>query len=216
MRADDPRHGSPAGRVAGCSEDCCLHASYVYEKRRRMHVARTGSGYSVPAWRVRRRLEALQALGWSMPVIAEMIGTNFRNLYHVARQEDVTRARFEQVAAVYDRLSMRLPPAETHLQRISVAKTKGHAARNGFAPPLAWDDIDDPDERPKVGVGRNPDDVDEAVVDRLLAGIRVPSTPAEKREALRRWIERGGSERALCERHGWKEGRYKDRTEEAA
>ena len=211
MRADDPRHGSPAGRVAGCSEDCCLHASYVYEKRRRMHVARTGSGYSVPAWRVRRRLEALQALGWSMPVIAEMIGTNFRNLYHVARQEDVTRARFEQVAAVYDRLSMRLPPAETHLQRISVAKTKGHAARNGFAPPLAWDDIDDPNERPKGDTTSNRDEPDEAVIERLLNGVTVPSTVAEKREALRRWLAQGRSAAELCKRHGWKQGRYNEK-----
>jgi len=50
--------------------------------------------------------------------------------------------------------------------------------------------------------------VDESVVERLLDGERIDSRPAEKTEALRRWLETGGSERAFCRMHGWKHGRY--------
>lgn len=50
--------------------------------------------------------------------------------------------------------------------------------------------------------------VDDSIVERLLAGERVDSRPAEKTEALRRWLETGRSERAFCRIHGWKHGRY--------
>lgn len=58
--------------------------------------------------------------------------------------------------------------------------------------------------------------VDEGVVERLLDGQRIDSRPAEKTEALRRWMETGGSERAFCRLHGWKHGRYTPKREQVA
>lgn len=57
---------------------------------------------------------------------------------------------------------------------------------------------------------------DVSVVERLLDGEHVDSTPAEKTEALRRWLETGGSERAFCRMHGWKHGRYTPKREREA
>ena len=86
----------------------------------------------------------------------------------------------------------------------------------GYAPPLAWDDIDDPTEMPRGLVNSRDDDgIDPVVVDRLLAGERVRSTNAEKVEAMRRWTREGGSEKALCDMHGWRAGRYVTREDAA-
>lgn len=197
IAADDPRHGQHAGRIAGCREACCLEASYRYEKQRRLHIARTGSGYAVPAWRARRRLQALQALGWSLPVVAEHVGCDYRDLYHIAHQETVTRARFESIDATFAKLCMTLPTAETVAQRVSVSKTRAHAARKGFVPPLAWTDIDDPAEQPRghVQARARKTDLDPVVVDRILAGdASLAATRAERLEVIRRWP---GSQTAL-------------------
>ena len=53
-------------------------------------------------------------------------------------------------------------------------------------------------------------------VERLLDGQRVPSTVAEKHEAMAQWLAAGRSERSLCALHGWKEGRYVTRQDGAA
>ena len=84
-------------------------------------------------------------------------------------------------------------------------RTRNLAARSGYAPPLAWDDIDNDPEPPAVNHG---DDIDPVVVMRLLEGRRITATKAEKVAALERWVRDGGSERELCEIHGWKAGRY--------
>ena len=91
---------------------------------------------------------------------------------------------------------MTLPPMSTTGERISASRTKAHALRQGFAPPLAWTNIDDPDEQPNLG-GVD-DQIDPVVVDRLLHLERVVSTRAEKVEAMRQWLAMGRSQRSLC------------------
>lgn len=59
-------------------------------------------------------------------------------------------------------------------------------------------------------------DFDPVVVDRLLTGNRVPSTRADKVEAMRRWMATGRSQRSLCRVHGWQESRYVERQDGAA
>ena len=126
------------------------------------------------------------------------------------------------IDAAYRRLCMTLPPEDTPGQRSGAQRTRNHARRNGFLPPLMWDDIDDPDERPTAVTELHPrsaafhtQPVDEIVVDRLMAGDAVPSTKAEREEAVRRWVAAGGSERSLCQMHDWKPGRYSGRGEVA-
>jgi asparagine synthetase A len=51
-------------------------------------------------------------------------------------------------------------------------------------------------------------EIDENVVDQLLSLRTVPSNTAERVEALRRWLRRGGSEYEFCNAHGWRHGRY--------
>jgi hypothetical protein len=85
-------------------------------------------------------------------------------------------------------------------------RARNLAARHGWLPPLAWDDIDDPNETPDFGADDY--DVDPVVVRRLLEGQRIKATHAEKVAALAQWVADGNSKRELCDHHGWNDGRF--------
>jgi len=221
LSPDDPRHGSTRGFHAGCRESCCRRAIARYEKEGRL--ARLNGGRAVPALGAQRRIQALMALGWTSENIRLAAGWNHRNsiqrILHGQKGRPctwLTKATAETITKVYDQLSMRLPEMDRyHRRAASIARSKG------YVPPLAWDDIDNPDEQPAKVIRRNwhsasRDDVDEVVVERLLALERIKATPAEKEEAVRRWIRAGGSIAALCDAHGWHHTRYVTKRQECA
>ena len=102
----------------------------------RCRVEYTGIG-------VARRLWALAAMGWPQSVIAERCGTAQTYLAQISTHpaRPVFPATYRRVAAVYAELSMRPGPS---------SRAKARALRAGWLPPLAWDDIDDPGERPNI------------------------------------------------------------------
>lgn len=213
MTPDDPRHGTPRGyrlhmdNGESACEDCAL-AWYRYNKRA-THLRAVGTPLRLPSLGTHRRIRALMALGYGLPVLADRLGIATGNLSYKLQQPYVVRSTHQAVAELFEALSMAPPPAGWVAQR-----TRNIAAKRGWAPPLAWDDIDDPNEHPKgIGAprGRLPDDVDPVIVDRLLLGQRVPSTRAEKFEAMRQWLASGRLERDLCAQHGWAEARYTPR-----
>lgn len=210
LTPDDPRHGTNAGYIAGCRCEPCGTASFRYTKQLKYDKAH-GIARTVPAWRGLRRLQALQALGWSRQAVAEKLGMHKAQVYALDANTHMFRSTFDALDKVYRELAMTPPPTDTPRQRGGVQKTKNHAQRKGYAPPLAWDDIDDQRERPKrvVHAPRGGRILDPIAVERLLAGDTVRSTSEERAEAMRRWIANGGSERSFCAMHGWKEGRYK-------
>jgi hypothetical protein len=128
---------------------------------------------------------------------------------------EVHRMTAERVAAVYDELSMVRPVDSAVRGRGQIRihdRQRRMAKRRGYAPPLAWDNIDDPNERPNMRPARyrSTRDVDHATVERVLAGDKLPTTIAEKREITRRWLARGGSLLSLEKATGWKSDRYTD------
>lgn len=211
MLPDDPRHGTTAGHNAGCRSECCQAAKLRYDKRRRWEAAQ-GFVRLMPPLGTRRRIRALQAVGYSFPMIAEAADMSPKTIADLCyRSERVSTQTARVVAEVYERLCMKQPTG------MFVKRSRLMAARKGWAPPLAWDDIDDPDEMPRgLITSRDDDGIDPVVVDRLLAGDRVRSTNAEKCEAMRRWTREGGSEKSLCDMHGWRAGRYMTTREDAA
>lgn len=95
----------------------------------------------------RRRLQALGALGWSKAAIAVATGIHERQIAQLRSWDrPIWRSTAERVRRGYDALSMRLPP-DTPASR----RNRTYAARRGWAPPLAWDDIDDPAATPQTG-----------------------------------------------------------------
>lgn len=97
----------------------------------------------VPAIGTARRLQALAAMGWPVTrsgIEAGISDTHARNLA-AGRHQHVTREVAAKVAAYYRPRCLRPGPS-------ACAKTV--ALRNGWVTALAWDDIDDPNDRPHI------------------------------------------------------------------
>jgi len=151
MNTDDPRHGTTAGYHAGCHEACCRAAMARYEKAGRL--ARLRGGRTVPVLGAQRRVQALMRLGWTSSDIAEAAGWSHRNyvLRILNGQKGkpavyLERPTYDTLCATYERLCMTIPERLPHR-----ARTATMAAQKGWPPPLAWDNIDDSAEKPKVG-----------------------------------------------------------------
>lgn len=150
MTPDDPRHGTQAGysahKNAGTKAcQACRDAAARYERGRAWDEL-SGRPRALPILGFRRRLEALQAIGWSIHAVAAEIGTTPGSIHRAAFYGIwITSKRFREMSDVYERLAMHPPTDRLANRRRSIA------ARKGYAPPLAWDDIDDPDERPNLG-----------------------------------------------------------------
>lgn len=160
------------------------------------------------------RLRALTRLGYTQRALEDITGLT-RNclapiLYRkIPRIHSTTHATIRDA---YDTHAMRIPAGATRGEKTGIARARRFAETNGWAPPFAWDDIEQPDAAP-VGMGRDRSrhkdkTFDHAVVERLLAGETVPATPVEKQEAIRRWVAGGGTATSLAATHGWQNGRY--------
>lgn len=213
MNPDDQRHGTNAGYCAGCRDECCQRAHMVNMKRYRMNPKTL-----VPVIGTRRRIEALEAIGWSRAHVSRELGHSREWVGHVLRKDTIRQDTAAVIADIYERLSMVLPmdaPTRCKGQTRFHEVARSRARANGFAPPMAWDDdIDNPDAVPNFG-GRDVE-VDPIVVERLAAGHRTKSTQAEKFAAMEKWLAMGHSQRSLCAIHGWQESRYVVRQDGAA
>lgn len=134
--------GTPARYGAGCRCTECTSAVSAYQKR--LVLRRQRGEVKVPAIGAIRRLHALMALGWPLEAIARRGGWAGRAslasiLTYCQRSQTVLRTTHQRIAAVYDRLSGTPGPSKI---------TRRQASKRGYAPPLAWDDIDN-DRAPK-------------------------------------------------------------------
>lgn len=173
----------------------------------------------VPTLRVARRLAALIALGYTQPWIAQQLGCSQGHIWRYLNLDAqfVTRRRFDAVRDLYDRHSMTLPPTRTRVEKYAASRARNTASRRGFVPPLAWNDIDDPNESPRRDNNHaRQTDVDPVVVERSLAGDILPTTRAEKIEITRRWEAQGRSLNELARTFGWKSERYTIREKAAS
>lgn len=108
-------------------------------------------GAQVDSTGSRRRLQALNAIGWSRPYIVTALGLGdpammpLNKIY--AGKTKVTASRARGIAALYRSLEAQPGPCE---------RSRRHAARNGWLPPMVWDEstIDDPDAEPDLSVLR--------------------------------------------------------------
>lgn len=208
MTPTDPRHGTNAGYVAGCRHDCCRQAHMVELKKWRLSGRRM-----VDVIGTRRRVEALERIGYSRAEQSRMLGKTREYIGHVLRNDLIHATTAAQVRDLYDRYCMEIPidpPVRHKGANKRHQKTRRRAERLGFAPPLAWDEgtIDDPKARPHV-TRKTERGVDPIVVARLLSGDwSVPSTPAEKAAAAEAWHRSGRSLNELARASGWKVERY--------
>lgn len=209
MNADDPRHGDTKGYAAGCRKPCCQRASYLYGTRYRRDAS-LGIRREISNVGFRRRVQALNALGWSQGQIAERLGFTQQALTDKMRNGDLVNIRVhEAMVKVFDELSMTLPTGRAS----DISRVRNIAKRNGWPKPLEWDDIDNPDAKPWTDIrmrnraARDRALVDVVVVDRAMAGHKVTPTPAERAEITRRWLADGRSISSLCVLQNWHQSR---------
>lgn len=131
-------------------------------------------GVRVPVTGTRRRLQALATLGWSIHdlVAQPEIGTTKQGLRAV-RDGDLTQCWAEvarSVESVYRRLWDQRAPWSRW-----ASQTERRARREGWALPMEWDDIDDPDEVPsgrRIAVGQRDQALDR--IERVEAWLDDP------------------------------------------
>jgi hypothetical protein len=148
----------------------------------------------------RRRIEALGARGWSKSRVAHELGWTPGNLHKIFERDHVSAGTHRALDALYNQLATTRPPTSTVAERIAVSRTLNTAAAQGWAPPLAWDDIDQDPHPPEV-----PTDVellDEHALENALAGVVTALTDPERDEAVRRFTTAGLSAREIGDRLG--------------
>lgn len=101
----------------------------------------TGAAARGPATGSTRRVQALAALGWTIAHIADAAGVSPMTVSYLQRDRHrlIGWRHARSIAAAYTRLCMTPGPSQV---------TRDRAAAAGWAPPLAWDDIDDPASTP--------------------------------------------------------------------
>lgn len=115
-------------------------------------LAAHADGSTVDATGTRRRIQALIAIGFTHKALAPHLGVHPMYVGNLVQQSTVTARHARSATRVYD-LLWNADPAEHGVRPSSVARSRNLAARNGWPPPLAWDDdtIDDPAAVPDTG-----------------------------------------------------------------
>jgi hypothetical protein len=125
-----------------CEPCKAAHSAYRQQHRNRVYLNR--GNLMRDATGTRRRIQALMRMGWTAAHIAEVavphLSSAGRWVYAVMYEPAVTPATYEAISRAYDALSHRRGPSQNSANR---------AMRKGWPPPLAWDDIDDPECKPE-------------------------------------------------------------------
>lgn len=106
----------------------------------------------VETWRVTRRVQALACLGYSATYLAERIGCGRDVIQAILSDRwhaHVRRRVYRGVFDLFTELQMTQRTSDNPRVQASITRTRRLAAANGYAPPAAWDDIDDPTEESK-------------------------------------------------------------------
>lgn len=139
-------HFTPSGRFYGEPVDrACQDAANLACRRRRAKRYMAQSDLYVDATGTKRRLQALHRIGWTFDALGRLLTPDSKHptqvVWHLlARQKRVHLRTKLRVEEIYEELSV-TPGPDLRSQR--------RAIRNGWAPPAAWDDIDDPEAKPQ-------------------------------------------------------------------
>lgn len=185
-----------------------------YKKRR--YAAGTRP-LQIPALGTRRRLQALARLGHTGSDIAAALDLSPARISQLMRGNRSGRYVLTETAAavaeVFERLCMTIPQGWTH------DRARRAAERAGWPPPLAWSNIDDPDEQPRGACERNrrKTEVDPVAIERAMAGDHMNLTRAERFAVVARLRADGWSLKRIEAHTGMtKAERYIEREEVAS
>ena len=203
----DHTHGenSTCRSIHGCICDGCREFASQYEFWR-AGQKRAGRPLLIPTVGIYRRIRALQRIGYSQKALADLCGRSEPWIDNVMRATKVRRATADIIHRLYDAHSMIVPVGKTKAEKAGITRARRYAERQGWPPPLAWDDetIDDPNASP-AGSGdagvtepflsrHDPEAVEAAV-----RGEKPKLSPIERAEAIAKLHERSWSARRVAE-----------------
>lgn len=136
-----------------------------------------------------RRIQALVARGWSRTRLAGLLGVS--NLTAMLKTSSLTQQKADQIAALYEKLWDKTPSFNSTHEAVGARRAMNFARRNRWAPPLAWDDIDN-DEAPAIADEKVA--LDEMAIELAMLGEPVKLNGAERRAAVthlhaKRWSD---------------------------
>jgi hypothetical protein len=119
------------------------HAKHRRDYRARQYL--TGrEHFKLDATGTHRRIRSLIRMGWRMDDIAEVAVPDHTSggkwVFEVLKQPKVRQSTYDAISRAYEALSARRGPSQ---------RNATYASNKGWVPPFAWDDIDDPKERPQ-------------------------------------------------------------------
>jgi transposase len=102
---------------------------------------------------LRRRVQALVAIGWSQSRLAKQLGMDQGNMSSFMAADQCTVRRALAVRDLYNACWNKPQEGWDWRSRIAANRSRNYAAARGWVPPLAWDDdsIDDPAAQPDLG-----------------------------------------------------------------
>ncbi|WP_125633580.1 hypothetical protein [Nonomuraea sp. WAC 01424] len=103
----------------------------------------------VDATGTRRRLQALVFMGWSAQLLAERLGMERSFIRKVMDRPQVEGVTARAVQDLFAEMSIVGPPVRTRYEQASATRAQRYARERGWVSALAWDDIDNPKEKPK-------------------------------------------------------------------
>ncbi|PPH51227.1 hypothetical protein [Rathayibacter sp. AY1E1] len=193
--ASDPRRGEVLARISR------VNAAKILQVQPDLDLLAAGAHISSRG--VHRRVQALVSRGWSMSRLSRELGLSQQNFPRMMKSDLVTVQRHREVAAMYERLWDKVPSHDTTPMLISFRHAKNHAARNGWLPPLAWDDIDTDATPPTAGEApEEAEEVDEIAVELAATGAPGDYTHAERKAAVLLLAGRGLSDGEIGSRLG--------------
>jgi hypothetical protein len=173
-------------------------ARHVQQRIMAVPLPTIGETTYIPTVGIRRRLEALATLGWSAKDVARVAGLYKDTPNRAARTGQCTPGTYRAICDAYNKLWDKSAPTDTRAQRVVVARLKAHARRQGWVPPMAWDEdaLDNPDARPDTGAP--PDTAEQRQLERLalwrkgLTDREIAAATGRHHDAIRRWRVRHG------------------------
>lgn len=150
-------------------------------------------GPYVDAFATQRRIQALVAMGWSMSVLGARLGISRHGVAAVLTRPRIRETSAARIASLFDELAMKPGPSE-------MARSRSRA--RGWVTAMAWEDIDDPADRPHDG--SECDGAERAGDGVVLAfqGVVADLTPEERREVVSTLAAQGLSDAVIGRRTG--------------
>lgn len=92
---------------------------------------------TVPSFAAKRRVRALQAIGWSVTYLCQKSGHGPKYFDFIYSDRRIPLRKHTEIVQLYERLRWTYGPSD---HSVTVGKNRG------WPPPWVWADIDDPNE----------------------------------------------------------------------